>query len=240
MAGELPNHPDPATPGASAGSAPSAGRVGAPSDRTQVRRLAERGSYGLEEICAILDEGFVCHLGFAGRDGRPVVIPTFHWRIGDTVYWHGSSASRMVKAGAAGGQVCLTVSILDGYVLARSGYNHSVNYRSVMCFGMPRLVSDRDEVLVALKSFMDRLVPGRWEGLRPPNEREMKATGVLAMEIDEASAKVRAAPPGDDPGDESWPSWGGVLPVHTVAGPPEPDQYVQGRFKAPPTPFAKE
>ncbi len=198
--------------------------------------MHERGKYDHATIHAILDASPLCHVGHV-IDRRPVVIPTFHWRIGDTVYWHGSSASRMVKANAAGGQVCLTISILDGYVLARSGYNHSVNYRSVMCFGTPRLVTDRDEVMVALKAFMDRLVPGRWEGLRPPNELEMKATGVLAMVIDEASAKSRSAPPGNDPGDETWPIWGGVLPVHTVAGPPEPDQYVDGRFAAPATPF---
>jgi len=168
-----------------------------------------------------------------------VVTPTFHWRIGDTVFWHGSSASRMVKENVAGGQVCLTASILDGWVLARSGYNHSANYRSVMCFGTPRLVSDPDEKMAALKAFMDRLAPGRWEGLRPPNEREMKATSVLALVIDEASAKLRSAPPGDDPGDETWPIWGGVLPVRMVAGAPEPDQYVQGRFAAPATPLVE-
>lgn len=200
--------------------------------------MHERGKYDKAAIHAVLDAAPLCHVGHL-IDGRPVVIPTFHWRIGDTVYWHGSSASRMVKANVAGGPVCLTVSILDGYVLARSGYNHSVNYRSAMCFGVPRLVDEPEEKMVALKAFMDRLVPGRWEGLRPPNEREMKATAVLALAIDEASAKIRAAPPGDDPGDETWPIWGGVLPVHTVAGAPEPDQYVQGRFPAPKTPFAE-
>lgn len=198
--------------------------------------MHERGRYDKAEIHAVLDAAPLCHVGHL-IDGRPVVIPTFHWRIGDTVYWHGSSASRMVRANIEGGPVCLTVSILDGYVLARSGYNHSVNYRSAMCFGVPRLVDDAAEKMASLKAFMDRLVPGRWEGLRPPNEREMKATAVLALTIDEASAKVRAAPPGDDPGDETWPIWGGVLPVHTVAGAPEPDQYVQGRFPAPATPF---
>lgn len=207
-----------------------------PTDFVRARRMHERGRYDKAEIHAILDAAPLCHVGHL-IGGRPVVIPTFHWRIGDTVYWHGSSASRMVRANVEGGQVCLTVSILDGFVLARSGYNHSANYRSAMCFGTPRLVEDAEEKMAALKAFMDRLVPGRWEGLRPPNEREMKATSVLALTIDEASAKVRAAPPGDDPGDETWPIWGGVLPVHTVAGAPESDQHVQGRFPAPATPF---
>lgn len=210
-----------------------------PSDFVRARRMHDRGRYDKAEIHAVLDAAPLCHVGHL-IDGRPVVIPTFHWRIGDTVYWHGSSASRMVRANVAGGPVCLTVSILDGYVLARSGYNHSVNYRSAMCFGVPRLVDDPDEKMAALKAFMDRLVPGRWEGLRPPNDREMKATAVLAMAIDEASAKVRAAPPGDDPGDETRPIWGGVLPVRTIAGAPEPDIFVQGRFPAPATPFVDE
>lgn len=209
-----------------------------PTDFVRTRRMHERGRYDKDTIHAILDASPLCHVGHL-IEGRPVVIPTFHWRVGDTVFWHGSSASRMVRANAAGGQVCLTVTIMDGYVLARSGYNHSVNYRSVMCFGTPRLVTDPDETMATLKAFMDKLVPGRWEGLRPPNEREMKATAVLAMPIDEASAKVRAAPPGDDPGDETWPIWGGVLPVHTAAGAPEPDKYVEGRFAAPATPFAR-
>jgi uncharacterized protein len=206
-------------------------------DFVRARRMHERGKYDHATIHAILDAAPMCHVGHV-IDGRPVVIPTFHWRSGDTVFWHGSSASRMVKENVAGGLVCLTASILDGYVLARSGYNHSANYRSVMCFGTPRLVSDPEEKMAALKAFMDRLVPGRWEGLRPPNEREMKATSVLALLIDEASAKVRAAPPGDDPGDETWPIWGGVLPVRLMAGAAEPDQYVQGRFQSPATPLA--
>ena len=131
-----------------------------PTDFVRARRMHERGKYDHVTIHAILDASPLCHVGPV-IDGRPVVIPTFHWRIGDTVYWHGSSASRMVKVNIAGGQVCLTVSILDGYVLARSGYNHSVNYRSAMCFGTPRLVDDPDEKMAALKAFMDRLVPGR-------------------------------------------------------------------------------
>jgi hypothetical protein len=125
----------------------------------------------------------------------------------------------MLRANAAGGPVCLTVTLMDGYVLARSGYHHSVNYRSAMCFGTPRLVEDLAEKTAALKGFMDRLFPGRWEGLRPPTELEMKATSVLAMAIDEASAKVRTGPPGGDPGDETWPIWAGVLPVRTAVTP---------------------
>ncbi len=207
----------------------------APTDFTRLRRMHERGHYDRDSVNAILDAANHCHVGHIIND-RPVVIPTLHWRDGDEVFWHGSSASRMVRANGAGGEVCLTATIMDGYVLARSGYNHSINYRSVMCFGIPRLVNDPQEKMAALKIFVERLFPGRWDGLRPPNDYEIKATSVLAMKLTEASAKVRSAPPGDNPEDTSWPIWAGVLPVATIAGAPEPDQFVTPGLTPPSTP----
>lgn len=225
MAGELPNHPDPATPGASAGSAPSAGRVGAPSDRTQVRRLAERGSYGLEEICAILDEGFVCHLGFAGRDGRPVVIPTTYGRLGSTVYVHGSPAAGMVRSLRDGLDVSMAVTHVDGLVLARSAFHHSINYRSVVLFGLAREVIDAEEKATALDAIVEHIVPGRREQLRPNTKKELAATAVLALGLDEASAKVRTGPPVDDEEDLGAAVWAGELPLHLAVGEPLPDRF---------------
>lgn len=197
----------------------------APSRFTRVRRMPKRGAYDRETIHAVLDAAPVCHVGHV-IEGRPVVIPTLHWREGDTVYWHGSAASRMLRDNAGGNEVCLTASLIDGWVLARSGFHHSVNYRSVMCFGRPRRVEDRAEKLAALQGFIDRLFPGRWATLRPPTEQEIKATAVLALPLDEASAKLRAAPPGDDPADVTWPVWAGVLPLALVRGQPEPDPHV--------------
>ncbi|OJY65918.1 MAG: flavin-nucleotide-binding protein [Rhodospirillales bacterium 70-18] len=205
-------------------------------DFVRARRMHERGRYDEATIHAVLDAAPVCHVGHL-IDGRPVVIPTFHWRDGDVVYWHGSAASRMLRANARGEEVCLTATLLDGFVLARSGFHHSVNYRAAMCFGVPRLVTDTAEKLGALKGFMERLFPGRWDGLRPITAQELKATSVLALTISEASAKLRDAPPGDDPGDETWPIWGGVLPVHLAAGAPQPDRYATADQLPPATPF---
>ncbi len=208
----------------------------APTDFTRLRRMHERGHYDRDSVHAILDAAPTCHVGHIIKD-RPVVIPTLHWREGDAVYWHGSAASRMLRANAAGGEVCLTATILDGYVLARSGFHHSINYRSVMCFGTPRLITDDDEKLASLKAFMDRLFPGRWDALRPVNAQELKATSILWMPLTEASAKVRSGPPGDDPEDVTWPIWGGVLPVQASAGAPQPDAHVNGGFVPPATPL---
>ncbi len=221
MAGELPNHTDPSPPG---GSARSADRVGAPSERTQVRRLPERGSYGLEEICAILDEGFVCHLGFAGRDGRPVVIPTTYGRLGDTVYVHGSPAAGMVRSLRDGLDVSMAVTHVDGLVLARSAFHHSINYRSVVLFGLAREVTDPDKKSTALDAIVDHIVPGRREQLRPNTKKELAATSVLALGLGEASAKVRTGPPVDDEEDLAAAVWAGVLPLQLTAGEPQADQ----------------
>jgi uncharacterized protein len=206
-----------------------------PTDFTRVRRMHPRGAYDRETVHAVLDAAAYCHVGHV-IEGRPVVIPTLHWREGDAVYWHGSAASRMLRNNAGGNEVCLTATLIDGYVLARSAFHHSINYRSVMCFGTARLVSDGEEKRAALAGFVNRLFPGRWEKLRPVTEQELKATAVLAMDLTEASAKIRTGPPGDDAEDVDWPIWGGVLPVHLVAGKPEPDQYVTGDLQPPATP----
>jgi len=225
MAGELPNHPDPATPGGSAGSAAPTAGSGAPSERTRVRRLPERGSYGLEEICAILDEGFVCHLGFAGRDGRPVVIPTTYGRLGDTVYVHGSPAAGLVRSLRDGLDVSMAVTHVDGLVLARSAFHHSINYRSVVLFGLAREVTEPEEKAMALDAIVDHIVPGRREHLRPNTKKELAATAVLALGLDEASAKVRTGPPVDDDEDLAAAVWAGELPLHLAAGEPVPDRF---------------
>jgi nitroimidazol reductase NimA-like FMN-containing flavoprotein (pyridoxamine 5'-phosphate oxidase superfamily) len=205
-------------------------------DFVRARRMHPRGHYDEATIHAVLDAAPLCHIAHLAK-GRPVAMPTFHWRQGNQVYWHGSAVSRMLRANEAGGEVCLTATLLDGFVMARSGFHHSANYRSAMCFGTPRLLEDPAEIMESLKAFMDRLAPGRWEALRPPNAQEMKATSVFAMVIDEASAKIRTGPPGDDPGDETWPIWGGVLPIGLAATAPQPDAHVGGRFDPPATPF---
>ena len=206
-----------------------------PSAFTRIRRKPQRGSYDIATIHAILDAGLLCHVGHI-IDGRPVVIPTFHWRHADRVYWHGSAASRMLEANAAGSEVCLTVTLLDAWVLARTSFNHSANYRSVLCFGRPSLVVDKDEKLAAMKGFVERLFPGRWDRLRPPTAQEIKATSILSLPLTEASAKIRSGPPIDDENDRSWPVWGGVLPVHMAADTPVADEYVTPGQEPPATP----
>lgn len=193
----------------------------APSARTRVRRLPKRGHYDAETIHAILDAGLICHVGYV-IDGQPYVTPTSYWREGDRVYWHGSSASRMLRNLAGGVPACLTVIHMDGIVMARSGFNHSINYRSVMALGTARLAGGEHK-LTALRRFMDRLAPGRWDEIRPPTDQEMKATTVLWMTLDEASAKIRTGPPGDDEPDYALPCWAGIVPVRTILGEPEPD-----------------
>lgn len=193
----------------------------APTERTRLRRLHARGDFSRETIHAILDATPLCHVAYQGEDG-PVCIPTLQWREGDHVYWHGSSASRAIRA-AAGHEVCLTVSILDGFVLARSAFHHSANYRSAMIFGRPNVVDDPDQKLARLKAFIDGLYPARWETLRPVTVQEAKATTVLGMPIDEASAKVRTGAPVDDEDDYGLPIWAGVIPVRMQILDLEPD-----------------
>jgi len=190
-------------------------------DRTRLRRLHSRGAHDRATIDAILDAMPLCHVGYV-RDGKPVVTPTLQWREGDRVYWHGSSASRALRA-ADGTDVCLTVSILDGLVLARSAFHHSVNYRSVMIFGRATAVDDPAEKVARMRTFVEGLYPGRWDGLRPLTDQEVKATTVLSMPIDEASAKIRTGGPVDDDEDYALPIWAGVVPVTLILGAPEAD-----------------
>lgn len=194
----------------------------APSERTRVRRAPARAAYERETIDAILDEGLVAHLGFA-VDGQPYVIPTLHARVGDTVYIHGSAASRMIRTLTAGAPACLTVTLIDGMVLARSAFHHSMNYRSVVVIGDARAVSDPQELMTALEGFTEKLVPGRWDEVRGPNAKELKATRVLAMSLDEASAKARSGPPVDDDEDHELDVWAGVIPLHLAAHEPVAD-----------------
>jgi nitroimidazol reductase NimA-like FMN-containing flavoprotein (pyridoxamine 5'-phosphate oxidase superfamily) len=190
--------------------------------RTTVKRLPQRGVYDRRTIDAILDEGFVCHVGFV-VDEQPYVIPTGYARAGDCLYIHGSAASRMLRSLADGLDVCVTVTLVDGFVLARSAFHHSVNYRSVLVLGKARLVTDSDEKLDALRRFTNHIVAGRWEEVREPNEQELKATAVLALPIAEASAKVRQGPPVDDEPDYALPVWAGVVPVRILPGEPIAD-----------------
>ena len=192
------------------------------SERTKVRREPERGVYDRAEIDAILDEGFVCHLGFV-HDGQPFVIPTLYARIGDAVYVHGSAASRMLRTLDGGVDACLTVTLVDGLVLARSIFNHSINYRSVVVLGRAAAVAERDEKLRALEAFSERLVSGRWADVRPPTAKELKATSILRLPLDEVSAKVRTGPPNDYESDLAVPVWAGVIPLTLQAGEPLPD-----------------
>ena len=193
--------------------------------RTRLRRLPERGVFDRAAIYRILDDAFVCHLAFA-VEGQPFAIPTGYARLGDALYVHGSAASRMVRQLSAGLEVCCTVTLIDGLVLARSAFHHSVNYRSVVVLGTARLVEDREEKLAALRGFTEHVVPGRWAELRPITDQELKGTAVLALPIEEASAKVRSGPPKDDEDDLSWPVWAGVVPLVTSAGAPVPDGHV--------------
>lgn len=195
----------------------------APSPRTRVRREHARGSYERATIDSILDAGLVCHLGFVTEEG-PVVIPTLHARVGDQLFLHGSAASRAIRTVGSGIDVCATVTLLDGLVLARSVFNHSVNYRSVIVFGQARLVDDPAEKLAGFRALTEQLLPGRWDDVRPPSRRELKATSLLTLPIGEASAKLRTGPPGDGDGpDAELDVWAGVIPLGVRAGEPVAD-----------------
>ncbi len=203
------------------------------SDRVRLRRKRERGSYDRARIDAILDEALIAHLGIADEDGQPFVIPTLHARHGDVVYCHGSVASRTLRALAGGAPACLTVSLLDGLVLARSAMHHSANYRSVMLIGKARLVEDADEKDTAMQAIVEHIVPGRWSEVRWPTPNELKATAVLAIPIEQASAKVRTGPPLDDEEDYALGAWAGVIPIAAQAGAPEPDPRLRAGIAAP-------
>jgi len=193
-----------------------------PTGRTQVKRLPKRGKYDRETVYSILDSGFVCHVGFS-VDGQPYVIPTNYGRSGDIVYLHGSAASRMLRTLSEGVPVSVTVTHVDGLVLARSAFHHSVNYRSVVILGTARLVEDPAEKMEALRVFTEHVMKGRWDDVRQPTEQELKATLVLALPLEEVSAKVRTGGPNDDAPDYDLPVWAGVLPLETVPKPPVAD-----------------
>ncbi len=184
-------------------------------DRTRVKRLPKRAVYDRGRVYEILDEALVCHVGFV-VNGQPFVIPTGYGRSGDQLYIHGSAASRMLNTVKDGIDVCVTVTLVDALVLARSAFHHSINYRSAMVFGTARAITDENEKRAALRVITDHIVPGRWSDAREPNAQELKATLVLGLEISEASAKVRTGPPIDDEEDYHLPIWGGVLPLRTI------------------------
>ena len=193
-----------------------------PTSRTKLRRKPGRGSHERELIEAILDEALVCHLGIVDGDGAPVVTPTLHARLGADVYVHGSAASRTLR-GAKRSQVCLTATLVDGLVLARAVMHHSANYRSVMLFGSGEEVEEDAEKLRALEALVEKLVPGRWADARQPTEKELRATSVLRIPLEEASAKVREGGPVDDEADHELPVWAGTLGLRQVAGELAPD-----------------
>jgi nitroimidazol reductase NimA-like FMN-containing flavoprotein (pyridoxamine 5'-phosphate oxidase superfamily) len=194
-----------------------------PTTRTRVVREGDRAVYDREPVYRILDEGFLCHVGFA-VDGQPFVIPTSYGRREASLYIHGSAASRMLRQMKEGVAVCITVTLLDGLVLARSVFNHSMNYRSVVILGTATLVDDPEEKLAALRILSEHILPGRWDDSRQPNERELKATSVLRVPIEEFSAKVRQGPPIDDEPDYSFPTWAGVVPLEVKVGVPIDDE----------------
>jgi uncharacterized protein len=196
-----------------------------PTERTKVKRHAERGVYDRDEIYSVLDQAFICHLGFVAN-GQPYVIPTVYGRCGDLIYIHGSVASRTIHSLAEGIDACATVTLVDGFVLARSAFRHSVNYRSVVILGTARLVTDPQEKIEGLRCFTNHVIPGRWEEVRPPDNTEMIRTSVLSLPLDEVSAKVRSGPPLDLEDDYAWPVWAGVVPVQTAVGEPIPDAHV--------------
>jgi nitroimidazol reductase NimA-like FMN-containing flavoprotein (pyridoxamine 5'-phosphate oxidase superfamily) len=205
---------------------------GPASDRVRVRRKPERGHYDRATIDAILDSAIVGHVGYL-IDDQPFVTPTAIWRQGDRLFWHGSSASRMLRATKGGVPVCVTVTQVDALVLARSGFNHSLDYRSVMVLGRAHALTDETEVLDALRAFVEHLYPGRWDELRPTTRQELKATSILWTDLAEASAKIRDVGAHDDPGDETWPAWAGSIPLRTAVGTPEPDPFVPAGMTSP-------
>jgi nitroimidazol reductase NimA-like FMN-containing flavoprotein (pyridoxamine 5'-phosphate oxidase superfamily) len=204
-----------------------------PTTRTTVKRHPERGDYDRDVIEAILDEALICHLGFL-VDGQPFVIPTIHARDGDILYIHGSPGSRMLRTAKAGVDICVTATLLDGLVLARSVYNHSMNYRSVVVLGRAHEVTDLDEKLRAMQCVVEHVVKGRWNDARQPNEGEIKGTTILSLPLDEASAKIRSGPPVDDEDDLALPVWAGIVPLRLEPSEPTAADGVDG----PPPPYA--
>ncbi|HKH16326.1 MAG TPA: pyridoxamine 5'-phosphate oxidase family protein [Solirubrobacteraceae bacterium] len=208
-------------------------RTAAPSERVRVRRVHEKASYDRDAVKAILDEALVAHVGFA-HEGQPFVIPTLHARLGEEVYVHGSSASRTLRTAAAAVPMCLTVTLLDGIVFARSMFEMSANYRSVVVLGEARAVTDPDEKLRALQAFSEQVLPGRWEQARKPTRQELKATAVLALSLDEASAKISTGGPDDgESEDAALDVWAGHVPIRLVAGAPVPCPHLRPGISPP-------
>jgi nitroimidazol reductase NimA-like FMN-containing flavoprotein (pyridoxamine 5'-phosphate oxidase superfamily) len=203
-----------------------------PTERTRVVREPHRGAYDSETIYAILDEGFVCHVGFSVEE-QPYVIPTLYGRVGDAVYFHGSAASRMLRNLSGGIPVCLTVTLTDGFVLARSVFNHSMNYRSVVVLGQATLVNEPSQKRAALHAFTEKILPGRWNEARQPSEKELKATSILRLPLTEASAKIRVGPPQDDEDDYALRVWAGVVPLRLATGAPIRDERCDPSIPAP-------
>jgi uncharacterized protein len=201
-------------------------------ERTRLRRLPKRGAFDRDTIYSILDESFICHIGF-GVDSQPYVIPTAFGRVDDTLYIHGSSASRMLRTLSQRVNMCFTTTLVDGLVLARSAFHHSINYRSVVVLGSAGLVEDLNEKSQALEAITNHIVPGRWNDVRWPNELELKATSVLKLPIDEASAKIRTGPPIDDDEDYDLNIWAGVLPLSLVTGFPVSDDRIRPGLTVP-------
>ncbi len=194
-----------------------------PTERTRIRRNPRRGVYDRDAIEAVLDEAPICHLGFTDAAGQPFVLPTIHARSGDDLLLHGSAAGRAMRTLAGGAPVCVTVTLVDGLVLARSAFHHSMNYRCVVVLGSAHLVEGDEAKTAALEAFTEKLIPGRWPAVRWPSAKELKATKVLALPIDEASAKIRMGPPVDDEQDYALDAWAGVVPLALSAGAPEAD-----------------
>jgi len=203
-------------------------------DRTRLIREASRAVYDRNAIYKILDEAFVCHLGFTDSTGQPYIIPTMFARLGDFLYFHGSAASRTLRALASGLPVCITVTLTDGLVLARSVFNHSMNYRSVVALGHAILVDEPTQKLRALEAFTEKLIPGRWNDARQPNEKELKATSILKLPLAEVSAKIRTGDVEDDAEDYALPVWAGVVPLRLVADPPLRDSRCDPAIPTPP------
>ena len=201
-------------------------------ERTKLKRLPKRGYFDRETVYGILDEGFICHVGFA-PEGKPFVIPTGYARVDDKLYIHGSQASRMLRTLSAGIDACVTVTIVDGLVLARSAFHHSMNYRSVVIFGRAELVEDREEKNAALLALSEHIVRGRWADVREPTDDELKMTTVLSLPLLEGSAKIRTGPPLDDEEDYAMSVWAGVIPLKLVAGEPINDPRLPEGIEAP-------
>ena len=198
----------------------------------KVKRIPKRGHYDKKTIYPIVDEALICHVGII-HENRPIVIPTIHARIGDELLLHGASTSRLMNNTGSGNEICVTITHLDGLVLARSAFNHSMNYRSAVLFGKGEIVKNNDEKMAALEAFTEKLIPGRWDDARQPIEKELKATHVVKIPIDLASAKIRTGPPGDDKNDYDLDVWAGVLPLRTIFGEIEVDPLLKDGIKTP-------